>query len=169
MICHLQYMVYMSIEAKVTIKNLPNGNISISFREISFLYLQPSWVIKNRIFFSWFYKYFVAVKWNNNIVFQMKSSILCHLIVLYTIPGLPINILHLIWIGLCFLILNSDWTTEGSHIASFIHVCFTGTDKQKLEFQFASIFLSINLNMCYGCSKEPSQWDDSFEYPQHMF
>ena len=27
------------------------------------------------------------------------------------------------------------------------------------------IFLPINLNMCFGCSKEPS----SFEYPQHMF
>ena len=24
-------------------------------------------------------------------------------------------------------------------------------------------------NMCFGCSKEPSQWDGSLEYPQHMF
>ena len=31
------------------------------------------------------------------------------------------------------------------------------------------IFLPINLNMCFGCSKEPSLWDGSFEYPQHMF
>ena len=31
------------------------------------------------------------------------------------------------------------------------------------------IFLPINLNICFGCSKEPSQWDGSFEYPQHMF
>ena len=23
--------------------------------------------------------------------------------------------------------------------------------------------------MCFGCSKEPSHWDGSFEYPQHMF
>ena len=23
--------------------------------------------------------------------------------------------------------------------------------------------------MCFGCSKEPSQRDGSFEYPQHMF
>ena len=30
------------------------------------------------------------------------------------------------------------------------------------------IFLPINLNMCFGCSKEPSPWDGSFEYPQHM-
>ena len=31
------------------------------------------------------------------------------------------------------------------------------------------IFLSISLNMCFGCSKEQSHWDGSFEYPQHMF
>ena len=31
------------------------------------------------------------------------------------------------------------------------------------------VFLSINLNMCFGCSKEPSQWDGCFEYPQHIF
>ena len=30
------------------------------------------------------------------------------------------------------------------------------------------IFLPINLNMCFGCSKEPYR-DGSFEYPQHMF
>ena len=23
--------------------------------------------------------------------------------------------------------------------------------------------------MCFGCSKEPSHWDGSFEHPQHMF
>ena len=23
--------------------------------------------------------------------------------------------------------------------------------------------------MCFGCSKEPSHWDGSFEYSQHMF
>ena len=26
-----------------------------------------------------------------------------------------------------------------------------------------------NFNICCGCSKEPSHWDGSFEYPQHMF
>ena len=31
------------------------------------------------------------------------------------------------------------------------------------------IFLPINLNMCFVCSKEPSHEDGSFEYPQHMF
>ena len=31
------------------------------------------------------------------------------------------------------------------------------------------IFLSISLNMCFGCSKELSHGDRSFEHPQHMF
>ena len=31
------------------------------------------------------------------------------------------------------------------------------------------IFLSVSLNMCFRCSKEPSHRDGSFEYPQHMF
>ena len=30
-------------------------------------------------------------------------------------------------------------------------------------------FLSIGLNLCFGCSKEPSHREGSFEYPQHMF
>ena len=28
--------------------------------------------------------------------------------------------------------------------------------------------LSISLNMCFWCSKEPSHLDGSFEHPQHM-
>ena len=30
------------------------------------------------------------------------------------------------------------------------------------------IFLPISLNICFGCSKEPSHQDGSFEYPQHV-
>ena len=29
-------------------------------------------------------------------------------------------------------------------------------------------FLSISFNICFGCSKEPSHQDGSFEYPQHI-
>ena len=35
--------------------------------------------------------------------------------------------------------------------------------------KIVNIFLSIHFNICFGFSKEPSQWDGSFEYPQHMF
>ena len=30
-------------------------------------------------------------------------------------------------------------------------------------------FFPISLNICFGCSKEPSHWDGSFDYTQHMF
>ena len=32
-----------------------------------------------------------------------------------------------------------------------------------------NVFLSISLDICFGCSKEPSLSDGSSEYPQHMF
>ena len=35
--------------------------------------------------------------------------------------------------------------------------------------KIAIIVLFISLNMYFGCSKEPSHRDGSFEYPQHMF
>ena len=30
-------------------------------------------------------------------------------------------------------------------------------------------FLLLNQNICCGYSKEPSQWDGSFEHPEQMF
>ena len=39
----------------------------------------------------------------------------------------------------------------------------------KTQRKIVIIFLPINLNMCFGWSKEPSHWDGSFEHPQHMF
>ena len=35
--------------------------------------------------------------------------------------------------------------------------------------KIVNIFLPIIFSICFGCSKEPSHRDDSFEYPQHMF
>ena len=40
---------------------------------------------------------------------------------------------------------------------------------KKLSVKIVIIFLSISLNMCFGCSKELSHRDSSFEYPKHMF
>ena len=34
---------------------------------------------------------------------------------------------------------------------------------------FHSSFLPIRFTICFGCSKEPSHLDGSFEYSQHMF
>ena len=56
----------------------------------------------------------------------------------------------------------------------FARVCFpiwwcTGLDNKIFQRVIVNIFLPINFNLCFRCSKEPSHWDSSFEYPQHMF
>ena len=51
-----------------------------------------------------------------------------------------------------------------------IHIDRTiGLDKQSFERKIVNIFLPVSFNICFWCSKEPSQRDGSFEYPQHMF
>ena len=35
--------------------------------------------------------------------------------------------------------------------------------------KLVNIFIPISFNICFGCSKEPSHWGGSFEYPQHNF
>ena len=36
-----------------------------------------------------------------------------------------------------------------------------GLDKQKKQGKIVNIFLPIIFSICFGCSKEPSNWDDS--------
>ena len=37
------------------------------------------------------------------------------------------------------------------------------------ERKIVNIFLPISFNICFGCSKEQSHWDGSFENPQHNY
>ena len=37
------------------------------------------------------------------------------------------------------------------------------------EQKIVNIFLPMSFNICFGCSKELSYSDGSFEYPQHIF
>ena len=39
---------------------------------------------------------------------------------------------------------------------------------QKIVCKIVIISLSVSLNICFGCSKEPSHRDGPFEHPQHM-
>ena len=57
--------------------------------------------------------------------------------------------------------------TVSAHISYFVITLYKV--KQNNLPKIGIIFLSISLNMCFGCSKEPSHRDGSFEYPQHMF
>ena len=54
------------------------------------------------------------------------------------------------------------------------NACTVGVSKlvkirKKFERKIVNIFLLIGFIFCFGCSKEPSHRDGSFEYPQHMF
>ena len=40
--------------------------------------------------------------------------------------------------------------------------------KKYITCKIGNFILSTICKMCFGCSKEPSQWDGSFEYPIHM-
>ena len=41
--------------------------------------------------------------------------------------------------------------------------------KTIFEGKIVNNFLPISFNRCFGCSKELSHRDGSFEYPQHMY
>ena len=52
-----------------------------------------------------------------------------------------------------------------------LHTCI-GLDKQKNfdpTIVNLIVFLTIIFNMCFWCSKEPSQWEGSLKSQQHMF
>ena len=72
--------------------------------------------------------------------------------------------------------------------ARYLHImctCMLDTGASSLDFGYAlsidkgrhiflgekivNIFLPISFNICFGCSKEPSHRDGSFEYPKHTF
>ena len=63
-------------------------------------------------------------------------------------------------LGLMFLLKNTtQWRRWGSNPRPF------GLKSSTLPLSHCAPYL----NMCFGCSKEPSHWDGSSEYPQHMF
>ena len=54
-------------------------------------------------------------------------------------------------------------------MCKWMHNFTIGPVKHFFSRKIAIIFLSISINMCFGCSKEQSHRESSFEYPQHMF
>ena len=47
-----------------------------------------------------------------------------------------------------------------------IDLLFVQFNKNKLIVKDVNILLSISLNICFGCLKEPSHWEVSFECKQ---
>ena len=55
---------------------------------------------------------------------------------------------------------------SAQEISGLVPLVLIGEDFQDT---IVNIFLSISFNMCFGCSKETSHRDGSFEHPQHRF
>ena len=62
--------------------------------------------------------------------------------------------------NLCSYLLQKDGQTG---------LCIEPVKQKKIQRKIVNIFLSISMNMCYGCSKGSSHREGSFEYPQHIF
>ena len=61
------------------------------------------------------------------------------------------------------------WIMYTLHVENMTTWTIFVSRRKFCEHKIVIIFLPINLNMCFGCSKEPSHLGSSFEYPQHMF
>ena len=60
-------------------------------------------------------------------------------------------------------------STHTWQVSFEIDIRTTGLDKHTFSAWNWEYFLTHNFIICFGCSKEPSHWDGSSEYPQHMF
>ena len=75
------------------------------------------------------------------------------------------EMISLFWLIRHSVSVLKDWSAL-TCILSFFHR-FRLT--KYFERKIINIFLPISFNIYFGCSKEPSHWDGSFEYPQHIF
>ena len=71
--------------------------------------------------------------------------------------------------------LDSDWNirfwSKGLLLIYLYYFLSCGLLKQSISSECVSkklFFFFLNHNICCGYSKEPSQWDGSFEHPKHM-
>ena len=58
---------------------------------------------------------------------------------------------------------------EESHVVAQMLSIIKDHLNKFFEHIIVILFLPVSFNMCFGCSKEPSHRDGSYEYPQHMF
>ena len=70
-----------------------------------------------------------------------------------------------VWLVVNKLMLLGIWSIQ----EIMVHITCVKLASFELVHKIVNIFLSVSLNICFGCSKEPSHGDGSFEYPQQMF
>ena len=62
---------------------------------------------------------------------------------------------------ICFTVYTGETKINDTYLLRSVN--------QHFERRIVIIFLQSSLNICFGCSKEPSHRGGSFEYTQHMF
>ena len=97
---------------------------------------------------------------------------LCHLFVITKIIGPMKRFLKSVFSHSQIIKLQVNgvyiWTRSFDNGTYCVYLTHTSRNKI-IERKIVNIFLSICFIICFGCSKEPSHGDGSFEYPQHMF
>ena len=88
----------------------------------------------------------------------------CHLLGVRTILRFP-KIFVQTQGELCF-VLEEKWPKDTFYVTKIHPTCICSSISKIFMRKFV---LSISLNICFGCSKEPSYWDGSFEDQQNTF
>ena len=91
--------------------------------------------------------------WYMQSICKLKGT--CHLALVETLESSS-TFNSLLAVVICWWPLQTVWT-------------HTSLDKHNLHSKIVNITLPISFSIYFGCSKEPSHWDGSFEHPQHMF
>ena len=76
---------------------------------------------------------------------------------------LPPSLIRVITWATCHSFDFVQWAFIKMYI---IWALFSEINFERKIVKFSSILF---FNICFGCSKESSHWDGSYEYPQHMF
>ena len=76
---------------------------------------------------------------------------------------------HILIVNLLIKSMALDPSLKAVNVLVTSFLSTIGLVKQKnVCIKLPFFILSISLNMCFGCSKEPSHRDRSFEYPPHL-
>ena len=99
---------------------------------------------------------------------RKTSKVCCQLILWYLCTRLRLVMIVIDVLINVLLAWNNTVITRHSSVNTLI---YTHQHLAGLELRVCNekiIFLFLDQNICCGYSKEPSQWDGSFELPKHM-
>ena len=121
-------------------------------------------------------KWSVKHLWRVSIIFlifclQWSMILICRAANSWSMAVCSCHLVCIFRLGYCSALkcLPLDWRLRRVLLKYLSMIMSIVQINKKVGRKIAIISLSICLNICFGCSKEPSHWDGSFEYPQHIF